>query len=152
MLSPELFVWLWIAKIGFIINDGIKMATLWAETLAGIKRPGFTGFSRATEICGSQGSVLFTTKSFLAGYFFYSFLNCFRTSLWGTHLKYLVLMRFCVKLHNPVEFSSYLLFLLSNKKWQKLMLISAHMNPENMQHGQVCWKLQLCFIVLRSWM
>lgn len=71
--------------------------------------------------------------------------------LWGTHLKYLFIMGFCVKLHNPVEFSSYLPFLLSHQKWWRLMLISAYMNPENTQLEQVCWKPELGKSLKNSW-
>lgn len=152
MLSTELFVWLWISKIWLIINDGMKRTTLRVETPASIKRPGSIGFSRTTEIYASWGSVLISTKPFLASYFLYPFLNYFRTLLWGTHLKYLFIMGFCVKLHNLVEFSFYLPFLLSHQKWWKLVLISAYINPENTQLGQVCWKQELCESLKNSWM
>lgn len=152
MLSTELFVWLWISKIWLIINDGIKRTTLWAERPASIKRPGSIGFSRTTEIYASWGSVLISTKSFLASYFLYPFLNYCRTLLWGTHLKYLFIVGFCVKLHNLVEFSFYLPFSLSHQKWWKLMLISAYINPENTQLGQVCWKQELHESLKNSWM
>lgn len=112
MLSTDLFVWLWISKIWLIINDGIKRTTLWAEIRASRKRLQ----QSHRNVCQGRIRPHFY-KVFLASYFLYPFKNYFRRLLWITRLKYLFIMGFCVRLHNPVEFSSYLPFLIPRKRW-----------------------------------